>query len=128
MNDELATLLAGNRETLLAQWRMVFGRDPPGHTHASFMRLALAWQYQAGASKRRGAVLPGSATKTSRGGQATLRPGTQLVREWQGATYRVLVTESGFDYAGKTYRSLSAIARTITGTPWSGPAFFGVGR
>jgi hypothetical protein len=55
-----------------------------------------------------------------------LAPGARLVREWQGRTHQVTVLAAGFEYAGQTYRSLSAIARTITGTPWSGPAFFGV--
>lgn len=58
----------------------------------------------------------------------TLKPGTRLLREWQGATHEVLVLDVGFDYAGQTYKSLSAIARAITGTPWSGPLFFGIKR
>jgi hypothetical protein len=55
-----------------------------------------------------------------------MQPGTQLLREWQGQTQRVTVKEEGFEYNGTTYRSLSAIARRITGTAWSGPAFFGL--
>ena len=55
-----------------------------------------------------------------------LKPGTRLVREWQGRTYEVLVLDRGFSWQGTHYRSLSAIARTITGTPWSGPLFFGL--
>ena len=98
------------------------------NTHASFMRLALAWQYQAGARKGRSPILPGIGVGISPRIQNDLRPGTRLVREWRGTTYHVLITESGFDYAGKSYRSLSAIARIITGTAWSGPAFFGIGR
>ena len=49
-----------------------------------------------------------------------------LLREWQGQTHHVTVVEGGFEYDGKVWRSLSAIARSITGTPWSGPAFFGL--
>jgi hypothetical protein len=54
------------------------------------------------------------------------RPGTRLLREWNGRTYVVDVTEAGFAFDGKTYRSLSAIARRITGAQWSGPRFFGL--
>ena len=55
-----------------------------------------------------------------------LRPGTRLVREWQGRTYDVLVLDDGFSWQSTRYRSLSAIARKITGTAWSGPLFFGL--
>ena len=54
--------------------------------------------------------------------------GTQVVREYQGVEYRVTVLEDGFEYAGKPYRSLSAIARAITGTRWNGLVFFGLKR
>jgi hypothetical protein len=54
------------------------------------------------------------------------KPGTRFLREWQGETHTVAVTEGGLLYHGQTYRSLSAIAREITGTRWSGPAFFGL--
>jgi hypothetical protein len=65
----------------------------------------------------------GDATMPAR---AELKPGTRLMREWQGRTYDVLVLEGGFSWQGTRYRSLSAIARKITGTPWSGPLFFGL--
>ena len=55
-----------------------------------------------------------------------LAPGTRLVRQWQGRTYEVVALEDGFSWQGTHYRSLSAIAREITGTPWSGPLFFGL--
>ncbi|HEY4856804.1 MAG TPA: DUF2924 domain-containing protein, partial [Xanthobacteraceae bacterium] len=55
-----------------------------------------------------------------------LKPGTRLVREWQGRTYEVLVLNGGFSWQGMSYRSLSALARKITGTAWSGPLFFGM--
>jgi Protein of unknown function (DUF2924) len=65
-------------------------------------------------------------------GEATIRarpelkPGTRLIREWQGRTYEVLVRDDGFSWQGMHYRSLSAITRKITGTAWSGPLFFGL--
>jgi hypothetical protein len=55
-----------------------------------------------------------------------LKPGTRLMREWQGRTYDVLVLDDGFSWQGTSYRSLSALARKITGTAWSGPLFFGL--
>jgi hypothetical protein len=127
MNDTVESVLALDRKDLLERWKALFGGEPPPHTHASFMRLALAWKLQAGG---KGGVLPelSGVRHGTRRGSAIVRPGTRLVREWRGVTYHVLVTERGFDHGGKTYRSLSAIARQITGTPWSGPAFFGIGR
>jgi hypothetical protein len=55
-----------------------------------------------------------------------LKPGTRLMREWQNRTYEVVVLDDGFSWQGMHYRSLSAIARKITGTAWSGPLFFGL--
>jgi hypothetical protein len=54
------------------------------------------------------------------------RPGTRMVRQWQGRLHEVITLESGFLYSGDKFRSLSEIARAITGTRWSGPAFFGL--
>lgn len=55
-----------------------------------------------------------------------LKPGTRLLRTWRGQTYTVTVADPGFVYEGTTYNSLSVVAREITGTPWSGPVFFGL--
>ena len=52
--------------------------------------------------------------------------GTRLIRDWQGARHEVTVVPEGYEYGGRRYRSLSAIARAITGTQWNGPAFFGL--
>jgi hypothetical protein len=56
----------------------------------------------------------------------TLQPGQRLVREWRGRTHSVLVVEGGFEYQDQRYRSLSEVARQITGAHWSGPRFFGL--
>ena len=53
-------------------------------------------------------------------------PGTRFVREWNGERYEVTVTRDGYEYRGRPFKSLSAIAREITGTRWNGPAFFGL--
>jgi hypothetical protein len=74
----------------------------------------------------------GSATDGERGAEPAsverrrLVPGVRLLREWNGRTHVVDVTEAGYLYEGETYRSLSAIARKITGAHWSGPRFFGL--
>jgi hypothetical protein len=57
-----------------------------------------------------------------------IRPGTRLIRVWQGVTHTVFVHEDGFEWNGARYRSLSQIAKTITGTQWNGWTFFGVKR
>jgi hypothetical protein len=56
----------------------------------------------------------------------TLKPGTWLSRTWHGEVHQVIVLESGFEYRGERYSSLTTIARQITGTGWSGPRFFGL--
>jgi hypothetical protein len=58
----------------------------------------------------------------------TLRPGTKLVREWHEQVHTVSVLEEGFEYRGGRFRSLTQIARQITGVHWSGPLFFGISR
>src|SRR6516162_140071 len=63
-------------------------------------------------------------------GRVSIRPrlksGTRLMREWRGQSHEVLVLDDGFSWEGSHYRSLSAVARKITGTAWSGPLFFGL--
>ena len=56
----------------------------------------------------------------------SVSPGTHLVREWNGRTYQVEVIDNGYRFDGKTYPSLTTIAKRITGTHWSGPRFFGL--
>jgi hypothetical protein len=72
-----------------------------------------------------GAKQTGEAAKRFR---PQLKPGTRLMREWQGRTYEVVVLDDGFCWQGTRCNSLSAIARKITGTAWSGPLFFGLKR
>ena len=58
----------------------------------------------------------------------SLRPGTRLAREWRGVTHMVLIHADGIEWRGQRYRSLSVVARKITGARWSGPRFFGLRR
>jgi hypothetical protein len=64
----------------------------------------------------------------SEGTGTTLKAGARLVREWRGQAHTVTVVENGFDYDGQRFRSLSQIAKAITGVHWSGPRFFGLAR
>ncbi|MFO1090600.1 MAG: DUF2924 domain-containing protein [Hyphomicrobiales bacterium] len=67
---------------------------------------------------------PGKSVQVAR--KTVLKPGVRLVREWNGKTHHVEVTENGFSWNGGLHASLSGIAREITGTQWSGPRFFGL--
>ncbi len=66
--------------------------------------------------------------KPVRGKRDAMAVGTRLIREWDGQRHEVTVVQGGFEYRGQRYRSLTAIAEAITGTHWSGPAFFGLKR
>ena len=116
------------RADCLDRWRAAFGRLPPKHLSPRLMTRILIWELQC-------RLLGGIPAKTDRalrqiaGGKApagTAKPGSHLIREWNGRTYQVEVTGQGYVMDGKTYRSLSAIARRITGAQWSGPRFFGL--
>jgi len=66
--------------------------------------------------------------RNSERGEANIKPGTRLLRQWHGEMHEVLATSGGYQYREEFYKSLSVIARQITGTRWSGPAFFGLNR
>ncbi len=120
------------------EWRHLHRADPPNRISREILELGIAWKLQekalggiSAAVKRRLAELGGAMDGTgdlTTSRTRTLKPGARLVREWQGESHDVLVLENGFAWRGKTWRSLSAIAQEITGTHWSGPRFFGLGR
>ena len=130
--DKVSVLIAEietlDRAGCLDRWREAFGRPPPKYLSPQFMKRVLTWECQ-------NKALGGVSTKTSRrlkqiaSGKtmpATAKPGSHLVREWNGRTYQVVVADSGYVMDGKSWRSLSALAKHITGAHWSGPRFFGV--
>lgn len=107
------------------------GLTVPPRMRAETLRRLLAYEVQArtlgglAASERR--MLRSVASGKPVGDAAApVTPGTHLVREWNGRTYRVEVVDGGYVLDGTAYRSLSAVARRITGTAWSGPRFFGL--
>jgi hypothetical protein len=125
----LARLERASRHDLLELWASYFGTAPPPRTSRSLMIRAVAYKMQeealGGLSTTTRRLLSEEGSKaTSRG--RSLRPGTVLIRQWQGVAHQVTVAEQGVLYHGKPYRSLSAVARLITGARWSGPRFFGL--
>ena len=123
-----------DRSGLRVAWQRAFGTSPPHFLSMLFMRKALIWEMQCRlyggmpANFKR-ALKSAADGKTPKAVPApTLRPGTQLIREWNGRSHQVDVTKDGFRYNGEIHKSLSAIALLITGTIWSGPRFFGLTR
>lgn len=125
-------LQTADRDTLVAQWKRAFKCEPPSRANTSLLRRVLAWHAQCEShglkpfSSPAASSASASSSSSPQSGVPRLSPGTRLLREWRGATHEVRVMAQGFEYAGQTYKSLSRVARTITGTPWSGPAFFGL--
>lgn len=118
--DELKAL---DREALAERWQQAFGHPAPPKARSPLLLGALAWHLQMKAHGRLRSGVPAPRASTQ---AVSLLAGTRLLREWQGQTHQVLVLADGFEHAGIRYRSLSAIARHITGTAWSGPLFFGL--
>ena len=91
------------------------------------LRLGIAYRMQAAAHGE----LPAAALRQLRGGTSgsatpLLKPGTRLMRNWNGRSVSVTVSDDGFLFEDRCYKSLTAIAREVTGTSWSGPRFFGL--
>jgi hypothetical protein len=120
---------------LRVAWSRSFGEVPPGQGR-DLLRRQLAWRLQA---RAHGDLCPNTRRRIRRLHQTfeadpgftpsptfDLPAGTVLTREWQGVLHCVQVLQGGFAYAGQQFASLSEVARRITGTRWSGPAFFGL--
>ncbi len=134
--EKIVALPALETPDLRARWEQALKQPAPKRISRDLLLRALAYhvqeQTEGGLSKaalRRLAGLAepkGSGSRPPRPAAPRLRSGTRLVREWRGEVHKVSVLDSGFDYRGERYASLSHIARTITGTRWSGPLFFGL--
>jgi Protein of unknown function (DUF2924) len=134
--EALARLSTLDLGELRQQWRGLYKTAAPSHFSREFLIRAVAYRIQelalGGLRSEPQRRLRQVSQQLKESGAARisarpeLKPGTRLVREWQGRTYEVVVHDDGFSWQGTRYRSLSAIARTITGTPWSGPLFFGL--
>jgi hypothetical protein len=125
-----------DREGLRAIWEEAFSRPPPSHAGDDYIRAVMAYRIQEEAGSRLSAVARRRLKKIAAGVDGNpnhrrspttrMKEGSKLLREWNGETHEVSVLDGGFEYRGTRYRSLSAIAREITGARWSGPRFFGL--
>ncbi len=123
---------------LRSEWRRHFRSDAPKKLSRNILELGVAWKIQESslggltATTRRQltGLVQTMATKSDlvKVRKVSLRPGARIVRSWRGETHEILVVEDGFHWRGRTWASLSVIAREMTGTRWSGPRFFGLDR
>jgi hypothetical protein len=132
----IAGLFDRSTQELRLAWRKLHRTEPPFGISRDLLIRALAHQLQqqsyggtGRALRRRLQTLTGEREK--RGASfdpdaGVLKTGTTLVRQWRGHTHAVFVRDNGFEYEGQLYRSLSVIAKRITGAHWSGPRFFGL--
>lgn len=126
-NDQLVRLATLSPAELKTMWLQVFDTPVPALS-PDLLRHALGWALQdettgggsARAQRRLVAAATGAASTPS------LKPGSQLLRSWNGQSISVTVTDKGYRYDDRDWPSLSAIARAVTGTTWSGPRFFGL--
>jgi hypothetical protein len=124
---EIAHIRSLAPEPLRWRWRAVFGRKPPAGLSVHLLGRMLAWRLQEqafGSLDRESLTFLDALARQSGPPRRHLKPGTVLVRDYHGQRHTVTVTPDGFDWQGTTFHSLSAIARAITGTAWSGPRFF----
>ena len=117
-------------------WRELYGKEPPGFSRCISDQPARLQDPGAGLRRpqardpaKLNALADALDPKAARQ-RVVDRPvvGTQLIREWRGVEHRVTVLADGFEWEGRRYKSLSAVARAITGTQWNGWAFFGLKR
>jgi hypothetical protein len=135
----IAKLPTLSRQELLDLWQKLYRKAAPYRMRRERMIPFLAYRIQENAY---GGLKPSTLSQLRRISRSLerskspteliLRPkvkvGTRIVRQWDGETHEVLVTQAGYEYRQEVYNSLSEIARKITGTRWSGPAFFGLNK
>jgi DUF2924 family protein len=134
--EALARLPMLDLHELREEWRRLNKTDASPHLSRDLLVRAVAYRLQelalGGLRPEPQRQLRQIAMEVKQTGAARtrLRPqlssGTRLIREWRGRRHEVVVLDDGFCWQGTHYRSLSAVARTITGTAWSGPLFFGL--
>ena len=133
---EIAALTDLTIDELKERWRLIYNCAPPGRSSRKLLVSAIAYRVQ---EQVLGGLKPSVRTMLERvsenptaGRVPPLRSvskastGTVLIRDWRGQSHQVTVLERGVAYRQKNYRSLSQVARVITGTRWSGPRFFGL--
>ena len=135
IQKKLAELKALDTSGLRMLWGKVFERPAPKSMRRDLLLRALAYHVQ---EQELGGLKPAVRRRLARAAQdlglgqtprvspPRVKSGTRLLREWQGVVHEVIVLEEGVRYRDRTWRSLSAVAREITGARWSGPLFFGL--
>jgi len=136
LSAEIAGLESLDLNQLRAQWKLLYEIEAPPHLSRDWLRRAVAYRVQENVL---GGLKPATRRLLERVAEdARVRkpskvvpmrkvgPNTILIREWGGARHEVTVVENGVMFRGKRYRSLSQVARMITGSQWSGPLFFGL--
>ncbi len=129
MSERVEQVLAMDRSELVSKWIEIIGCPPPRRLSRGMIAKVLASELQWEASGRSRAQVLKSLQRVlaaSEKDKPIADAGKRLVREWNGHEHIVDVTRDGYIWRGRTWRSLSAIAREITGARWSGPRFFGV--
>jgi hypothetical protein len=135
LEQQLAELAGMSPAQLSARWRECW-RKPAPDIGPDLLRRGIAWKLQ---SRVHGHLpshikreLERAAERLRRGeellssSRPSLKPGTRLVRQWQDKVHHVLVLDDGYEYEARRFRSLTQVAKAITGTHWSGPSFFGL--
>jgi hypothetical protein len=134
--DQIVQLSKLDAKALKERWSALFGDHPIPRIGRGLTIMAIAYRLQ---EKAFGGIKPSAerilqkvADSHSDAPPFTANPpagaGTVLIREWRGRRHRVAVVDQGVVYRDRRYRSLSEVARAITGTRWSGPRFFGLGQ
>jgi len=136
LSAEIAGLVGLSREQLQARWRELYRTEPPRKIGRDLLIRAIAYRLQenvyGGLKPATRRVLAKVAADASArrpirvAPERTLKPGTVLLREWHGVQHQVTVLGSAIMFQKKQYKSLSEVAREITGSRWSGPRFFGL--
>lgn len=151
MTDSVLTQIAGlktlDHNGLCRLWKTLYGKEPPAY-NKTFLVSRLAYRIQeiahgglseatkskmrdvlaSGGFNEMGSNRHGKKKRVKHGKKDMPVAGTRLVRDWNGRRYEVIAVPGGFEYDGRLYRSLSAIAKAITGTHWNGKLFFGLAK
>lgn len=128
INEEVRALERLDLEELRRVWRKRYGPVVPKLRSRELLGLMLAWRIQADAFGRLDTATRRKlkAVGAPRRGGVDIAIGTVLTREWKGVPETVRRIEAGYEWRGRTYKSLTAVARAISGAPRSGPLFFGL--
>lgn len=129
---QLLALSQMSKAELIEKWRDLYGKEPPSYGPV-FMRHRLAYRiqelfYGGLSAELLLAIIKNDDPAASQTKKRGLRPGTVIVRMWHDVKHEVIIRTNGYEYQGQLYRSLSAVAKKITGAHWNGNRFFQLGE